>query len=112
MMQTIDIIDFQKVDIRLGTVLEASEFPEARKPSYRLLIDLGELGIKKSSAQITELYTCNDLIGKQVICICNLKPRQIANFMSEVLVTGFSSKEGPIVLSTVERPVENGAKLH
>jgi len=77
-----------------------------------LVVDLGPLGHKRSSAQITDLYSCEDLVGKQVICICNLKPRQIANFISEVLVTGFTNKEGAIVLSSIERPVENGAKLH
>jgi len=112
MMQTIDIIDFQKVDIRIGTIIEATQFPAARKPSYKLLVDLGPLGHKKSSAQITDLYSCEELVGKQVICICNLKPRQIANFISEVLVTGFTDEQGAIVLSTTERPVENGAKLH
>jgi len=111
-MQTIDIIDFQKVDIRLGTIIEATQFPEARKPSYKLVVDLGTLGLKKSSAQITDLYTCEELIGKQVICICNLKPRQIANFISEVLITGFSNHEGAIVLASVDQLVDNGAKLH
>lgn len=111
-MQTIDIIDFQKVDIRVGTIIEATKFPEAKKPSYRLLVDLGPLGHKKSSAQITDLYNCENLLGKQVICICNLNPRQIANFVSEVLVTGFTNTEGAIVLSAIERPVKNGAKLH
>ncbi|WP_035075479.1 tRNA-binding protein [Anditalea andensis] len=111
-MQTIDIIDFQKVDIRIGTIIEAKEFSRAIKPSYQLFIDLGPLGIKKSSAQITDLYSCESLIGKQVVCICNLKPRQIANFISEVLVTGFSNENGEIVLAAVDQPVENGTKLH
>lgn len=111
-MQTIDIIDFQKVDIRIGTIVEAAQFPEARNPSYKLLVDIGALGLKKSSAQITDLYTCEELVGKQVICICNLKSRQIANFISEVLVTGFTTQEGAIVLATVQQPVENGAQLH
>jgi len=111
-MQTIDFIDFQKVDIRVGTILDAVPFDEARKPAYKLLVDLGPLGIKKSSAQVTELYSCQELIGRQVICICNFKPRQIANFMSEILITGFSNEQGQIVLASVEQKVPNGEKLH
>ncbi|MBS9523547.1 tRNA-binding protein [Litoribacter ruber] len=111
-MQTIDFIDFQKVEIRIGTIIEALDFPEAKKPAYKLKIDLGPLGIKKSSAQITDLYEKDDLIGRQVICICNFKPRQIANFMSEVLVTGFSDEGGAIILASSDQPVPNGSKLH
>lgn len=112
-MQTIDYEDFNKIDIRVGTVIKVEPFEKARNPSYKVWVDLGpEIGIKKSSAQITHLYTSEGLIGKQVVCVCNLKPRQIADFMSEVLITGFESQEGGIVLTSVEREVPNGAKLH
>lgn len=111
-MQTIDLFDFQKVEIRIGTIIKATPFPEAKKAAYKLLVDLGEKGTKNSSAQITDLYSPEELIGKQVICICNLKPRQIANFISEILVTGFSNPEGKIILATVDIPVPNGAPLH
>ena len=112
-MQTIDIEDFNKIELRIGTVIQAEVFEKARKPAYKIWIDLGpELGVKKSSAQVTDLYTPNDLLGRQVICVCNFKPRQIADFMSEVLVTGFTSSEGGIVLASSERKVPNGSKLH
>ena len=112
-MQTIDIEDFNKIDLRVGTIIKVEKFEKARKEAYKIWIDLGEeLGTKKSSAQVTFHYKIDDLIGKQVLCVCNFRPRQIADFMSEVLITGFTSKEGGIVLATVERPVQNGAKLH
>ena len=112
-MQTIDIEDFNKIDLRIGTIIGVEKFEKAQKPAYKIWIDLGEeLGTKKSSAQVTFHYQPEELIGKQVICVCNFQPRQIADFMSEVLITGFTSGEGGIVLATAERSVPNGAKLH
>lgn len=112
-MQTIDMEDFTKIDLRIGTIMQAEVFDKARKPAYKIWIDLGpELGVKKSSAQVTDLYLPIDLIGRQVLCVCNFKPRQIADFLSEVLVTGFTASEGGIVLAASERNVPNGSKLH
>ena len=112
-MQTVEYKDFDKIELRAGTIIRVEPFEKARKPAYKIWVDLGEkIGVKKSSAQITHHYQPNDLIGKQVICVCNLAPRQIADFMSEILITGFESSEGGIVITTVERSVPNGAKLH
>lgn len=111
-MQEINWNDFEKIELRVGTILEVSDFPEARKPAYKLTIDFGsEIGVRRSSAQITKHYTTADLIGKQVVSVVNFPKKQIANFMSECLVTGFADENGDIVLSTVASPVPNGSKL-
>ncbi|MCJ8166627.1 tRNA-binding protein [Pontibacter sp. E15-1] len=102
---------FEQTDIRVGTIVEAKDFPEARRPAYQLLVDLGPMGMKKSSAQITERYTPEELVGLQVLCVTNLGKKQIGRFMSEVLVTGFEDENGAIVLAQPTAPVPNGAKL-
>lgn len=111
-MHYIEWGDFQKVDIRVGTIVAVEDFPEARRPAYKLQIDFGsELGIKKSSAQITELYTKESLLGKQVLAVVNFKPKQIGPMMSECLVTGLHRADGSVVLSTVDLNLPNGARL-
>ena len=108
---TISWADFQKIELRAGTIVQVEPFPEAKKPAFKLWIDLGEVGIKKSSAQITNLYEPSSLLGKQVICVTNFEPKQIANFISEVLVTGFPNEQNFVVLSSIDKPVPNGARL-
>jgi tRNA-binding protein len=112
MAEEITYADFERVDIRVGTIIEASPFPEARKPAFKLLIDFGpDIGTKKSSAQITVHYTLESLIGRQVLGVVNFPPRQIGPFRSEVLTLGFEDENGAIVLAAVEQPVPNGRKM-
>lgn len=103
--------DFLKVDIRIGTVIKVSDFPKAKKPAYKLQIDFGDLGIKKSSAQITDLYTKNELLNKQVSAIVNFKPRQIANFMSECLVLGVYNQDDNVVLLQASKKIKKGEQV-
>lgn len=103
--------DFEKIDIRVGTIIEALPFPEAKNPAYKLTIDFGEFGIKKSSAQITKLYQREELIGRQIIAVVNFPPKQIGNFMSECLVMGVYGNDKEVILLSTERKVENGAKI-
>jgi len=105
--------DFLKIDIRTGTILKVDDFPEARKPAWKLIIDFGdEIGVKKSSAQITAHYTKEDLMGKQVLAVVNFPPRQIGPFMSEVLTLGLPDMDGEVVLLSPDQPVPNGGRMH
>ena len=103
--------DFEKMDIRAGTITKVSDFPKAKKTAYQLIIDFGNLGIKKSSAQVIELYTKEQLVGQQVIAIVNFPPKQIADFFSECLVLGVYTDKNEVVLLRPERKVENGSKI-
>ncbi len=111
-MSTITWQDFEKVSLNIGTIIKAEEYPEARHPAYIIHVDLGvEIGVKKSSAQITKHYNIDELVGKQVICVTNFPPKQIGKLMSEILITGFPDENGDVVLSAVDFPVPDGAKL-
>ena len=111
--KTIDFDKFLAVDIRAGTIIEAEVFPEARKPAFKLKIDFGpDIGIKKSSAQITEHYTPETLVGRQIMAVVNFPPRQIGPFMSEVLTLGFADDEGKVILATIDKSVANGERMH
>lgn len=112
-MDEITFNDFLKVDIRVGSILKAETFPEARKPAYKLLIDFGpSIGVKKTSAQITENYTLNELIGRQVLAVVNFQPRQIGPFMSEVLTLGVSDNKGAVTLLGPDKEIPNGERMH
>ncbi len=111
-MEIITWQDFEKVELRAGTIIEVNDFPKAKKPAFQLKVDLGEeIGIKQSSAQLTKLYSKEELLGRQVLCVTNFPPRQIANFLSEILVTGYILEDGEVVLSGIERTVPNGTRL-
>jgi tRNA-binding protein len=108
---TINWDDFEKIDIRVGTITEVTDFPKAKKPAYQISIDFGEMGIKRSSAQITTVYSKEELLGKQVVAVVNFPPKQIANFFSECLVLGVYTDKKEVVLLQPERKVTNGWKI-
>lgn len=111
-METISWADFEKVELRVGTIIEVEDFPEARVPAFKLKVDFGdEIGVKKSSAQITDLYNKADLLGRQVLAVVNFPPKQIGPMRSECLVTGFHRQDGAVVLARPENDVPNGARL-
>ena len=110
-MQPITWSDFEKIDIRVGTIVEANEFSKARKAAYKLTIDFGECGIKRSSAQITKFYSLNELVGQQVIAVVNFPPKQIADFTSECLVLGIYDENKDVVLIQPKHSVSNGLKI-
>lgn len=109
--ESITFEDFQKVDIRIGTIIEVNDFPEAHKPAYKLKIDFGEIGVKKSSAQITALYTKEELLNKQICAVVNFKPKQIGKFMSECLVLGIQKDKEVTLLKTSKNNIKNGEQI-
>ena len=111
-MSEISWRDFEKVELRVGTITEVEDFPEARRPAWKLTVDFGdEVGVRRASAQITDLYDAENLVGKQVVGVVNFPPKQIGPFMSECLVTGFVTADGPVVLAVPDQPVANGLRL-
>ncbi|HXB44835.1 MAG TPA: tRNA-binding protein [Puia sp.] len=103
--------DFEKIDIRTGTIIAVSDFPKAKKPAYQLTIDFGALGIRKSSAQVVSLYQKEDLLGKQIVAVINFQPKQIADFLSECLILGVYTEKNEVVLLQPQRPLQNGLKI-
>ncbi|MDH1262541.1 tRNA-binding protein [Pseudomonas sp. GD03944] len=110
-MDTIEWDDFQRVELRVGTVLSAEPNPKALKPAYVLQVDLGECGVKTSSAQLTAHYSASELVGRQVLCVCNFAPKRVAGVRSEVLVTGVYDADDKVVLASFDKPLPNGARL-
>lgn len=110
-MKEITWSEFEQVELRAGTILEVLDFPEARKPAFKVKVDFGPYGVRMSSAQITKHYTKEALVGRQIVAVTNFSNKQIGKFMSECLVTGFADENGDIVLTSLERPVPNGSKL-
>ena len=110
-MESLSWQDFEKVELRAGTIIRVEDFPEAHKPAYKIWVDFGDFGVMKSSAQLTKLYRKKDLLGRQIVGVINFPPKQIGAFMSEFLVTGFVLENGKVVLSEPERTVPNGTKL-
>ncbi|WP_299715744.1 tRNA-binding protein [uncultured Tenacibaculum sp.] len=111
-MHHVNFEDFLKVDIRIGTIIEINDFPKARKPAYQLKVDFGDIGIKKTSAQITDIYTKEELLHKKVNCVINFKPKQIANFISECLVLGvYNSENNVVLLSPSKQHIKNGTQV-
>lgn len=111
-METITWSDFERVDLRVGTIVAVAEFPEARKPAYKVKVDFGpDIGIKQSSAQITTLYSKDELVGRQIIGVVNFPPKQIGPFVSKFLITGLYREDGAVVLAVPDKAVPNGAKL-
>jgi tRNA-binding protein len=110
-MKEITWSEFEQVELRAGTILEVFDFPEARKPAFKVKVDFGSYGVRMSSAQITKHYSKESLVGRQIVAVTNFPKKQIGKFMSEFLVTGFADEHGDIVLTSLERPVPNGSKL-